>query len=234
MKRNVINQLEQLKNKMSGYAALLVYRYGNLCVEADPLSLLPVEVFVEGQAMKMEEVAQVAVHEKVHFIINPIYEEDIFAIGQAIQQQHPEFKQEVRTFEGYDDDDPEGKYIFCTMPPVDSDRRKVLLTAVDALYQECKVQMEVAEATCTQKLAVLQEGSTDKEIDRAKEYRETVVKQFTEMRETTYKDKVAEIEAAYQEQQKERSTNEQTREEEEAAHDEKKGLSMNLFDGDNE
>lgn len=234
MKRNVINQLEQLKNKESGYVALLIYRYGNLCVEADPLSLLPVEIEIEGETKKMEEVAQVAVHEKVHFIINPIYEEDIFAIGQAIQQQHPEFKQEVRTFEGYDDDDPEGKYIFCTMPPVDSDRRKLLLTAVDTLYQECKAQMELAEATCTQKLVVLQADSTQKEIDTAKEYRETVVKQFTDARETTYQEKVAEIEAAYKEYESGRSSREQTRQEEEAAHNEKKGLSMNMFAGSDE
>ena len=226
MKRNVINQLEQLKNKLSGYVALLIYRYGNLCVEADPLALLPVEIDIEGETKKMEEVAKVAVDEKVHFIIEPEYEEDLFAIGQAIQTVHPEFKQEILTKEGYEDDDPEGKYIYCTMPPVDSDRRKVLLNAVDALHQECKVQMEVAEATCTQKLILLQADSTQKEIDTAKDYRETVVKQLTESRENVYKQKVEEIEAAYNEYVTVKTSQEQSQEEQEAAHDTSKGMSM--------
>lgn len=199
MKRAVVQQIDQLKAKLNGYVALLVYRYANLCIEADPLALLPIQVLVEGEMKKLEEVAQAAVHEKYHFIINPIFEEDLYAIGLAIEESHPEFKQEIKTWDGYEEGDPAGKYIFCTMPEVNKERHDIILQAVDALYDECKAKMDLAEQYCTAKLAVLQADSSAAEKDKIAEYVKQVIDQYTNMRETNHDDKTKQVEDAYAE-----------------------------------
>ena len=167
---------------------------------------------VEGEMKKLEEVAQAAVDEKYHFIINPTYEDDLFAIGQAIEQAHPEFKQELKTWDGYEEDDPAGKYIFCTMPEVNKERHDIILQAVDALYDECKVKMDAAEQYSTAKLAVLQADSSTTEKDKIAEYVKQVLDQYNNMREANHDTKTQQVEeayAAYQEREEEKKKKEQ-------------------------
>lgn len=201
MKRAVGQQLDLLNSKLQGYAALLVYRYANLCVEANPISLLSTKVEVEGEMKNLEEVARVAAHETYHFIVDPIYEEDLFPIGKAILFAHPEFKQELKTWEGFDEADPAGKYLFYTMPEVDKPRHEVLIQAVDAFYGECTEKMTKAQQECAAQLAVLQADSSAEEIAQIAEYVEKIVKNYTDLRDTNRDDKKAEVEKAYAEYQ---------------------------------
>lgn len=187
--------------KLQGYAALLAYRYANLCIEANPIALLSAEIEIEGEKKRIEDVAQVAVHETYHFIVNPIYEEDLLPIGKAILFDHPEFKQEVKTWEGYDEADPAGKYLFYTMPEVDKPRHDILIQAVDAFYDECTEKMTIAQEECAKQLAVLQADSSPAEIEKVADYMQKMVKQYTDIRDTNHDDKKAEIEKAYEEYQ---------------------------------
>lgn len=193
--------MDQLNSKLQGYVALLAYRYANLCVEANPISLLSTKVEVEGEMKNLEEVARVAVHETYHFIVDPIYEEDLLPIGKAILFAHPEFKQELKTWEGYDEADPAGKYLFYTMPEVDKPRHEVLIQAVDAFYGECTEKMTIAQEACTKQLAVLQADSSPDEIAQVAEFMEKIVKNYTDLRDTNHDDKKAEIDKAYEEYQ---------------------------------
>ena len=197
MRRDVNTQLDQLKAKMNGYVALLMYRYANLCIEANPIALLPISVKVEGEQKHLEEVAKVAVHEKYHFNIYPIFEDDFFAIGRAIGEAHPEFIQETKTMEGFDDDDPAGKYLYCTMPIVNKDYHDTLLKAVDALYEECKDKMEVANKACLAKMAILMDGASEKDYKQLTDYCDEIEKQFADLRDKAHDDKKQEIEGAY-------------------------------------
>ena len=211
MRRDVAQQLDQLKSKLHGYVALLVYRYGNLCIEANPFALLPIQLVVDGETKHLEDVANVAIQEDYHFVITPIFEDDFFAVGQAIGEAHPEFKQELKTFEGYAEDDPAGKYIFCTMPEVNKDRHDFMLKAVDGLYDECKGKMEVAQKVCLAKVGTLMVGASESEIDKLKDYVDEIVKSFTDVREQTHDTKIHEIEDAYahyQKQQEEKKAQE--------------------------
>lgn len=214
MKRAVAQQLEQLKNKLGGYVALLVYRYANICVEANPIALLSVNVEVEGETKKIEEVAQVAVHETYHFVVNPIYEDDLFPVGKAIMLEHPEFKQEIKTWDGFEDTDPAGKYLFYTMPEVNKERHDIIIQAVDAFYDECTQKMTIAQQDCVKQLAILQADSSPDEIELVSEYVENVVKTYNDLRDTNRDDKKAEVERAYEEYQ--------AREEEKKAQEEEK------------
>ena len=147
MKRSVISQYDQLKGRMEGYAAMLYYRYANLCIKADELSLLPIVIVVEGETKKFEDVANVAKDGEYAFKIFPKYDDDLEAVSMGITHEHPEFKQERKTLEVQTEDgkNVEIPYLLVTMPPVDNDRHDVLKQGADALYQECKAQMEAAK-----------------------------------------------------------------------------------------
>ena len=217
MKRVVGQQLDQLKAKSGGYVALLVYRYANLCIEANPFALLSVEVTVEGESKKIEEVAKVAVHEKYHFIVEPLYEEDFFAVGKAIMETHPEFKQEIKSYDGFDKEDPEGKFLFYTMPEVNKDRHDALLKAVDAFYDECKEKMDAAKQACVAKLAVLQQDASPEEIEKTSDMVDQIMKQYEDYRDSAHDGKKQEVEDAYadyQKQQEEKNAEEQEKQQE--------------------
>ena len=217
MKRVVGQQLDQLKAKSGGYVALLVYRYANLCIEANPFALLSVEVTVEGESKKIEEVAKVAVHEKYHFIVEPLYEEDFFAVGKAIMETHPEFKQEIKSYDGFDAEDPEGKFLFYTMPEVNKDRHDALLKAVDAFYDECKDKMDAAKQACVAKLAILQQDASPEEIEKTSEMVDQIMKQYNDYRDSAHDGKKQEVENAYadyQKQQEEQQAEEQEKQQE--------------------
>ena len=190
----------------------MVYRYANLCIEANPAALLSVEVEVEGEKKKIEEVAQVAVHETYHFIVSPIYEEDLFPVGKAVMMEHPEFKQEIMSFDGYEETDPAGKFLFFTMPEVDDDRHDVLVKAMDAFYDECKTKMGKAEEDCVAKLAELQADSSPMDIAKVAEEVREIVKSFSDLRDANHDTKTQEVEKAHEEykaKQKEREAEEQ-------------------------
>jgi len=44
MKKAIEILIRELDSKLGGYAALLNYRYLNLCVKAEPVALLPVVI----------------------------------------------------------------------------------------------------------------------------------------------------------------------------------------------
>jgi hypothetical protein len=199
MKRSVAIEIEQLKTKFTGYTSLFNYRLLNLCIEAEPVALLPVRIMTEEGMQNMEDVAQVAVDEKYHFIINPLYDDELQAIAKGVFGAHPEFKQEIRTWEGYDEADPAGKYLYCTMPEVDKDRRDVLNSAVDALYNKCKGDMETANAACTARIATLMADNSAEEADKVRKTREEIVEMYEKIREEMHDNKLKEIEDAYQE-----------------------------------
>lgn len=217
MKRAVAQQLDQLKAKMNGYVALLVYRYANLCVEANPIALLPVEVEIEGETRRIEDVAQVAVREKFHFIVIPKYEDDLYQLGMAIMKTHPEFKQEVKTLDGYEEGNPEGQYLYYTMPEVNKEYHDGLLKAVEALYDECAQKMSAAEQICISKLAVIQADASPEEKEKTAEMVKQIVGQYNDMRDGCRDDKKQEIETAYadyqaQEEEKKKKEEEQKQE----------------------
>jgi hypothetical protein len=199
MKRSVVTEVEQLKTKLSGYVSLFNYRLLNLCIEAEPVALLPVKVMTEEGMKDMEDVAKVAVDKKYHFIVSPLYDDELHAIAKGIFKTHPEFKQEIKTWEGFDESDPSGKYLYCTMPEVNKDRRDVLNSAVDTLYNKCKGDMETANVNCTNKIATLMADNSPEEIDKVKKSRENIVKRFEDIREEMHTNKLKEIEDAYQE-----------------------------------
>lgn len=200
MKRSVISQFDQLKGRFESYVAMMYYRYANLCIKAEELSLLPILVVIEDETKRLEEVANVAKEGEYAFKIFPNYDEDLMAVGKAIALSHPEFKQERKTLNVEMDDGErvEVAYILLTMPEVKDERYDVLKQGTNAFYEECKMQMETAKAEADAQMAVLMVGEKEEEIEKAKDGVKEMEKMWTEKRDQIHEEKLKEIEEAHE------------------------------------
>ena len=60
MKRAIYKEFDQYGDDLSGHCARFSYRLMNLCVKAEEVSLLPVEVLIDGDLQRIEECAKIA------------------------------------------------------------------------------------------------------------------------------------------------------------------------------
>ena len=192
-----------LGDALSTLNAQFAYRLMNLCVKAEPVSLLSIEAIIEGESQKLEDCSQIGQEDDYSFQIFPNYDGDIPALAQAIFMEHPEFKQEMKTMQ-VDISTEEGKsdmqdvhYILVTMPAVDDNRYDVLKNGVNAFYEENKAQMEAVSAKFDAKLATLLDGESDEDVQKVKEARDKQTQTWYEQRDKIYNDKLAEIEEAH-------------------------------------
>ena len=203
MKRSIISKYDQFKERLTGYVALLNYRYMNLCVKAEEAALLPVNIAIEGETKRIEDVCNIARKDDFSLMVFPKYEEDLMQIELGIKKSHPEFKQERQTMSIDMDDDQkmDVEYILLTMPEVDNNRYDVLNQTVNMLYDECKA-------------ATLSVDEKKEDVDKLKEAVEKVDKTFTEKRDKVHEDKLKEIEEGHQNYLTNKAEKEQQQQEE--------------------
>ena len=201
MKRAISNQYDQLYEKLKGYVAMMNFRFINLCVKADPVSLIPVTVNVEGVEKTLEQVATTAKKDDYRFWILPKYDEDWDRICKGIAKVHPEFKQNEGSFMieniGENGEGREVKYIELIMPEVNQKRYDVLKDAVDVVYQECKTLMEAAVTKSKAETAFLSAGEPKEDIDGMNKAVDKLDKDCQEQRDKLRDKKLQEIEDAY-------------------------------------
>ena len=203
MRKAVKLLIGEMNNKLGGYAVLLQYRYMNLCVKAEPASLLSLEVIdSEGGYQDIENVAFVLQKNDYQFEVVPKEEEMLFPLCKAFMKSHPEFKQEVvgkiPTEDRLDRENDEEKHIIITMPEVDKNRRDVLMDSISSLYDECSAQMDKAKGDYTVRLLSKMEGESTSDIDEAKNSLEDGYNQHKDIIKTYRENKEKEIEEAYQ------------------------------------
>lgn len=219
---------------MNGYVMLLCYRYMNLCVKAEPVSLLPVTVIYGDDELKMEDVADVAQPNERQMLIAPKSQDFLFEIGKGIAATHPEFKQDLvdddyleEEKEEREEQDKE-KWILLTMPDVDKDRRDALTDAVKVLYDETKVKIDFCSKVYLEKVTISLAGASEEEIKEAKEELENVVNQYSDLAKKYREDKEKEIEDAYQLYLKEQGEKEKKEQEQKAATNEEASLGFDI------
>ena len=178
MKREIIKEFDMLGDALSTLNAQFAYRLMNLCVKAEPVSLLSIEAMIEGEPQKLEECSQIGQEDDYSFQVYPNYDGDIPALAQAIFKDHPEFKQ-------------------VTMPEVDDNRYDVLKNGVKGAYDENKAQMEAVSAKYDAKLAELSAGESDEDVKKLKAARDKQTKTWYEQRDAIYNDKLKQIEDAH-------------------------------------
>lgn len=204
MKRSIGNELNELYTKLSNLSGVFGYQLKNLCVKAEPVSLLTIEVNVEGENQKLEDCTTIAQNDDYSFTIVPHFEDDMPALEQGIFKAHPEFKlkQMTMTVDSMDmkgnPKEMEVPYILATMPEVDDDRYDILNEGVKLLYDNCKLKMDAAILKSEAKLAGLLVGESKDTVDEVTEAVDMIKQEWTDKREQTRDDKLKEIEDAYQ------------------------------------
>lgn len=211
MKIAIETIIHEMEGRLNGYVSLLIYRYANLCVKAQPMALLSAKIIdAERGALPIEKVAGVLMPDEFHLKIVPFDPSYIFPLCKAIKLEHPEFKQELVVPD--DATDEKERHLILTMPVVNKDRHDALLEAVDSLYDGCKAKMD---KTCADYRLKLEKKivalPSDDERTEAQNALETKIKTYQDMADLSKTEKVKEIEEAYQ-----RYLNEQTSQQAEA------------------
>ena len=203
MKRSVLHDYNQLEEKLTGYVAMLNFKFLNLCVKAEEASLLPVTVNVDGASKKLEEVAVTAKKDEYRFIIVPHIDEDLEAVGRGILMSHPDFKQDVESLhiEAHDAEgnpmDRDVHYILLTMPEVNDDRYDFLKQAVDTFYQECKTLMDKATIQARGQIAMNIIGEPEEDVDGMNKAVDKLKEDKDKQRDKLRTEKLQEIEEAH-------------------------------------
>jgi len=201
MKRAISNQYNQLNEKLTGYVAMLNFRYLNLCIKAEPVALIPVKVSVEGEMRNLEQVAYTAKKDDYRFWIVPKYDDDLKAIAEGIAKVHPEFRQEVGEYksEGLAGEGSEQtvKYLQLTMPEVDDNLYDAMKDAVDVFYQECKTLMEAAITKAKAEIAILSVGEPEEDVEGMKKVIDKLTQKTEEHRDKLRDQKLKDIEEAH-------------------------------------
>ena len=232
MKIAIENLIREMEGKLSGFTTLLIYRYANLCVKAQPMALLSAEIIDDELGeMKIEEVAGVTMPDEYHLKLIPYDPRFNFSLCKAIKKEHPEFTQELVAPE--DADDEKERYLILTMPEVNKDRRDALIQAVDTLYDGCKAKID---KTCADYRLKLEKKivalPSDDERNEAKDAMEAKIKTYKGLVDTTKAEKVKEIEEAYQRYLNEQTAQRDKADETAAARGEHAGRQMRVGDSD--
>jgi len=234
MKRSLINQLNQLSEQLKGYVAALNYRYLNLCVKAEEVSLLPVQVAIEGEVKNLEDVAYAGKKggDDYSLFIVPKYEEDLQPISEAVMHFHPEFIQKVEK-ETVDPGDGSGSQeiplLKLTVPEVNDDRYDILKQGADTFYNMCKADMEKAKLEADIQLVALGSDETPENMNLLKEAVNETNDMWVKKREELHENKLKEIEDAHNQWLTNQQASGQKQQEADAAHNQNVGTSMRLM-----
>ena len=187
------SELKAFEKKLSSYQYLLTFRYSNLCVKADPISLLPVSITVGNREQNIEDVAQVVQMGDFRLVVVPKQMDVLRDVQEGIFEAHPEFKMSIEQMEK---NDPNSRFVLCEMPPVDKPRYDLLTEATKNLYEECKARMDAVlleEKRIFVELLAEDPESLQKVVDQINEKHNNAINDIMDLRDK----KLEEIEEAY-------------------------------------
>lgn len=230
MKKSVATILDNAKSKMSGYVALLNYRYANLSVLAQAEALLCVFVDLDGDRYPIEKVAKArnAPDREDQFEIYPNDQDLLKPLVKGLNDVHPDYKIELVSVDEENDDDD--KFILATVPPVDDARHKLLTEAVDLLAKVCNGQLEETFGASTAQISVKLAEAPKEEQDEAKDALQQIRDEADKIVKKMKGDKEDEIEKAYKLYKEEQDKKKE--EQEKKMKDAQAGAQMKMTPGD--
>lgn len=196
MEKQIENQISYSQTRMAQEVMQMQFRFQNLCIKAEPISLLQVEVQSHGSIMKLEQCADVVIPEWNKFqmfIKNP---DDLNAVSTAVLKAHPEFIKEVVPVAGYDGRANDENTLVFTMPEVNKARREYLLAEVEVAYQKTKVRLEQLKQGALSNISIALMDTPD-DIKEAQEALDASCKSISSNMDNVKKAKDKEIEDAY-------------------------------------
>ena len=233
MKRAIINQLGQLSEQLKAYVGALNYRYLNLCVKAEEVSLLPIQVPIEDELKNLEDVAYAGKRtgDDYSLYIVPKIQDDMRDIQQAVMKFHPEFIQEVQKEKvnaGEDGGEQEVQLLRLKMPEVNDDRYDVLKQGANTFYDMCKADMEKARMEADMQFAALGIDEKPEDMDKVKKGVDETCDMWTKKRDQLHDEKLKEIEDAHNDWLANKQAADQKKQEDEAAKNQNAGSSMRM------
>ena len=205
MKRSIVNTLNELNGRIMGHVAVMSYGYCQLCVKADASSILGFEETWNGLPQKIEDLADVYVHAEEgdddKLDLFPKRSEYLPLLAKGIFEIHPEFKQDLLTFEGVDkedEDNPDAKYLRLIMPEVNKDRHDVIMEAIDLLYKQCVAKLDALKVKYGVMITKQTATSDPAAVKEAQDTLTEQIDQGKEMCENLTAEKRKEVEDAYQ------------------------------------
>lgn len=201
------NILMGCENDLSKIIFTLSYRFASyLCVYAEPMTLLPIVV----NGSKLEDLVDIAIPEKDKFQFFMKRENDLPMIRQAMEDEHPEFLVEIKQDYFYENQmDAEDTLLF-TMPPVNKDRRDLLLQGVDLLYNDALGRFEIQKGQCVATLTKSLATQPDM-LDDAKNDLDDLYEVKKKALDDVKQKKIYEIEEAYERYEQKKADEESNR-----------------------
>ncbi len=200
MNTYIMAEIDSAQKKMSGYIALMNYRFKNLCVKADPISLLPVTIYVDTDEYNMEDVANVNKPNDYQLGVYPKDPNNLQAILQGLYEAHPEFKMEQRSMKD-DEESSDGAgslFLLLTMPEVDDNRRDILNNGIKGLCEECRARIDAIYAEQKAYFVELLANSKPEEVEEANQALKEAYNKCNDLVDELLFKKEDEIEEAYQ------------------------------------
>ena len=181
MRRVIITEFSNLSEKLSNQCIIFSFQLQNLCIKAEPASLLAIKVDIDGESKNLEDCAAIGKGDDDYtFKIIPLFEEDLPKISLAIKKAHPEFKQDIEEMQIDDvdmasvmisEDVNDAKkvrnlpYLLLTMPVVNDNRYDLLNDAVKLCYDECKLRNFWRRRTIRKSWMALWRRSRQRQMD---------------------------------------------------------------------
>ena len=212
MRSSIISLLEQASRKMSGYAALLNYRFQNLSVLANPEALLSVNVMIDGDPQPIEKVARAcnADGREDQFELYPLHTEYLRPLLKGLVTAHPEYKIELKGLNDNEESEDDEKFILATMPEVDKNRHDVLMDAVSTLSEGCDSLIKATVGRYSGEIALTLATAKPDEIKEAtdalknlQDRHDDLCKQFRTAKEKEIEDAYAQYQAREAEKEQE-------------------------------
>lgn len=229
----ILDILNNMEGRLYGYCTLLAYRYMNLCVKSEPVSLLSSQAVIDGNYYQLENVIRLTKPDDSCLHLFPIDQMLIPNICQAILLEHPEFKQDI-VDDPYakkeSDDKPVPKMIVLTVPPVDKDRKDDMLDMVNALFEDCDKRMKLDFDVAAAKAGIAAVSLPKETQEETKKAFEDSYNNFVEQAKKYKENKIKEIEDAYSRWCETNECNERKEKEEEEAKGQDAVYKMSLGD----
>ncbi len=132
------------------------------------------------------------------------------AIAEEIsaEESHEELHEEPYDEAEEEDDNPELKYLRLTMPKVNDDRRKLLLAAIAAIDEQCKVNHEKMKVKYAAELTTATMTEKASDADEAKKLFEQLFDNYKRMRERMTEEQKENVNKAYMRYARERAREE--------------------------
>jgi len=195
---NYVNaEITVFQQKMNGYLMLFNYRMMNLCVKAEPASLMPASIVLEdGAAYNIEDVANINKPDDYHFKVTPKNKNNMMPILEAVFAIHPEFemeeKQEKNAFNEVE------HFVIYSMPEVDKERRDLLNETTTSFHKECLARLDLEYASQSASFVSVLASVPAEEAEEAKDTISEIYDKAKENADEMLKAKLTEIEDGYQ------------------------------------